>query len=96
MKHKALDERHFLECHERWVKRTNRDLTTPQPDTWLDTQCLTCAFYILLVGKFSQDYGVCSNAKSPFDGRVTFEHDGCEEHAEADEQLRFSISYTSD
>jgi hypothetical protein len=93
MKHKALDERHFDECHERWVKRSHRDLTNPQPDEWLSTQCLTCAYYIPLVGKFSEDYGVCSNARSPSDGIVMFEHDGCELHAEADDFLRFSISY---
>ncbi|MER7741941.1 hypothetical protein ABTX34_27115 [Streptomyces sp. NPDC096538] len=29
-------------------------------------------------GQLGQDYGACSNPVSPFDGRVRFEHDGCQ------------------
>ena len=28
-----------------------------------------------------EEYGVCSNPSSPFDGTVRFEHDGCSEFA---------------
>jgi hypothetical protein len=31
-----------------------------------------------LPGKFAFDWGVCSNVKSSMDGKVAFEHDGCD------------------
>src|SRR5215813_6962381 len=94
MKHKALDLEHFFECHARWARLSHRDLGMPnKPDEWYSTQCLTCAFYIPLVGKFVEDWGACSNASSPCDGRVMFEHDGCEFHVESDDFLQFSVSY---
>lgn len=31
------------------------------------------------------DWGACTNDRSVFDGRVMFEHDGCEEHSPAEE-----------
>ncbi len=47
------------------------------PDEWVSNQCMFCAYYLLLPGKFAADWGVCSNVKSPMDGKVVFEHDGC-------------------
>jgi Protein of unknown function (DUF3027) len=35
-------------------------------------------FWLPLAGELGSDYGACANARSPFDGRVQFEHDGCE------------------
>jgi hypothetical protein len=29
------------------------------------------------------DWGGCTNERSVFDGRVMFEHDGCEQHSPA-------------
>ena len=34
----------------------------------------------LFSGVFADDYGGCSNQRSPFDKQVMFEHDGCEFH----------------
>ncbi len=48
------------------------------PDEWYEDQCMFCVYYLLLPGKFKSDWGVCSNAKSPMDGKVAFEHDGCD------------------
>ena len=48
------------------------------PDDWISKQCMFCAYYFLLPGKFAYDWGVCSNEKSPLDGKVAFEHDGCD------------------
>jgi hypothetical protein len=96
MKHKALDDSHFRDCHRRWSKFRNRDLDQEnRPDEWLKTQCLFCACYVPLVGKFSEDYGVCTNGNSRCDGRVMFEHDGCDDHLQSAEFLQFSISYVS-
>ncbi|MBR0752711.1 DUF3027 domain-containing protein [Bradyrhizobium jicamae] len=94
MKHKALSSEHFLNCHVRWEKFRNRDLTRgEQTSKWNETQCESCAYYVPLVGKFSEDYGACTNGISPFDGRIMFEHDGCGEHSLSDHFLQFSISY---
>jgi hypothetical protein len=79
MSNKADDSQHFHECHERWVKKGNRPISQDDtPEAWVETQCMTCAYYLQLPGKFAFDWGVCSNPKSPMDGKVTFEHDGCD------------------
>ena len=73
---------HFKECHERWMERRNRIVESPEYlDQWLDEQCMFCQYYIPLTGAFMEDYGACSNALSPLDGTVRFEHDGCTEFA---------------
>ena len=97
MKHKALSDEHFTNCHMRWEKFRNRDLTKgEQPREWIETQCQSCAYYVPLIGKFSEDYGACTNGISPFDGRIMFEHDGCDEHVLSDDFLQFSISFKND
>ncbi|MFB7512688.1 DUF3027 domain-containing protein [Streptomyces sp. NPDC056144] len=76
------DQDHNDRCHTRWLASLNR--STAQPDyrnEWYDAQCGGCRFWIALSGELGQDYGVCSNPASSFDGRVRFEHDGCESFA---------------
>jgi hypothetical protein len=71
---------HFDRCHDRWVDRTNRDLSAEErPDEWVWNQCESCRYWIPLVGKFSTDWGACSNDRSLSDGVVRFAHDGCEQ-----------------
>jgi hypothetical protein len=65
--------------HERRRHRLNRRMDSPDyRDEWYGEQCLHCRFYVPLDGPLGEDYGACTNAVSPFDGRVMFEHDGCE------------------
>ena len=79
------NETHFKECHKRWVAHTNRDINAPnKPDEWCDQECGLCAYYVPLTGLFAHDYGICSNPASKFDGKVMFEHDGCENFVLAD------------
>jgi hypothetical protein len=81
------DKQHARACHERWLKRVNRDLSSPSyKDEWWAEQCLFCRYYIPVVGALAEDWGVCSNQASPFDGIARFEHDGCDHFSEADEQ----------
>ena len=40
-------------------------------------QCGGCKWF----AAFDADYGLCCNAESWFDGRVTFEHGGCASHS---------------
>jgi hypothetical protein len=35
------------------------------------------------IGDMGLDYGACTNSASPLDGRVVFEHDGCDAFADA-------------
>ncbi|MFN4249842.1 DUF3027 domain-containing protein [Deinococcus sp.] len=84
MKPLMNDDIHLRECHQRWLKNANRDVHSGLDDHELETQCEFCAYYINLSGEFKFDWGVCSNKISPFDGRVMFEHDGCEYHVESD------------
>lgn len=75
---------HFKTSHTRWMERRNRRAESPEyKDEWLSKQCLECRYYIPLIGAFTEDYGACSNSRSPFDGTVRFEHDGCEEFSRA-------------
>jgi len=74
------------DIHKRWVARRNRD--TNQDDyreEWYDEQCGSCRFWFPLAGELGSDYGACANARSPFDGQVRFEHDGCDEFLDAGE-----------
>ncbi|WP_343239407.1 DUF3027 domain-containing protein [Streptomyces sp. SID7909] len=67
------------EVHERWLRLLNRSTGEPgYRDEWFDEQCGGCRFWIALRGELGLDWGVCTRADSPFDGRVRFEHDGCE------------------
>jgi hypothetical protein len=70
---------HFDLCHERWIERTNRDLSiADKPDEWVWNQCESCRYWLPLAGRFSTDWGACSNSRSTSDGVVRFAHDGCE------------------
>ncbi|MFU8806736.1 MAG: DUF3027 domain-containing protein [Bradymonadaceae bacterium] len=81
------DKNHFTRTTERWVQNLNRNLSTMNvPEHWWEDQCYCCLYYIRLCGAFIHDWGVCTNPASPFDGRVMFEHDGCDAFVYADEQ----------
>jgi hypothetical protein len=70
---------HFEDSHRRWLRRLNRNMTDPSyKDEWAYEQCFSCIYFVPLTGRFKSDYGACTNPKSPFDGRVMFEHDGCD------------------
>jgi hypothetical protein len=86
MKH-YTDEREVREAiHTRWSKNTNRDLTIrPRPDDWVWHQCGVCRYYVALASRLGEDYGACCHADSPMDGRVVFEHDGCDVFEDQDE-----------
>ncbi|MFF8322924.1 DUF3027 domain-containing protein [Streptomyces bobili] len=73
------DRGHNDECHARWAASLNRPTAEPgYQDGWYDSQCGGCRFWVALSGELGQDYGACTNSRSPFDGRVRFEHDGCD------------------
>ncbi|WJK41074.1 DUF3027 domain-containing protein [Solwaraspora sp. WMMA2056] len=79
--------RYFLdETHKCWVALRNRDTARADyHEEWYDEQCGSCKFWLPLAGELGADYGACANARSPFDGRVQFEHDGCDEFEDAGE-----------
>ena len=68
---------------DRWVKRSYA--TAPPESAQLGGlyQCGGCRFF----GAFDSDYGLCCNPLSVNDGRVVFEHGGCE-HASGIEELK--------
>lgn len=85
MKNLRNDKNHCKSCHERWSGRLNRNMdSSGYLEEWYTEQCGGCIFFIPLIGYLSDDWGVCSNAKSPFDGNVRFEHDGCEKYLEGE------------
>ena len=73
------DREHADRCHHRWCERMNRhQYDKNYKDEWYAQQCGACSFFIPLIGALCEDWGVCSNAATPFDGTVRFEHDGCD------------------
>ncbi|MEV7376465.1 DUF3027 domain-containing protein [Streptomyces sp. NPDC090301] len=67
------------DVHRRWLQLLNRSTGSPSyRDEWFDEQCGGCRFWIPLSGDLGLDWGACTHADSRFDGRVRFEHDGCE------------------
>jgi hypothetical protein len=89
--HKAFDTVHSQGCLKRWPR--HRDLSKQKSDEALETQCLWCAYFVPLVGTFSEDTGGCTNEKSPCDGRIMFQHDGCDEFVQTKHFLKFRITY---
>jgi DUF3027 family protein len=86
------DEKHAHMTHKRWLEKypVNRDMASPSyKDEWYFEQCLRCQFYVTLMGLFESDWGVCSNPASYLDGRVMFEHDGCEFFSFAEDEFSF-------
>lgn len=78
------DKKHANACHYRWSEKLNRDVSKAEyKEDWANEQCGGCRFYVPLTGAFITDWGVCSNEKSPCDGTVRLEHDGCDFYAEA-------------
>ena len=61
----------------------HRDLTAQRwgakitVDDWSPDQCGRCAFWVPLGGRWGLDWGACTSAQSPRDGRVTHEGDRC-------------------
>jgi hypothetical protein len=83
---KHADFRHFADVYARWQGTWQRNQNDPSyKDQWWDQQCGMCEYWIPLSGVIGMDYGACSCPKSNRDGRITFEHDGCDEHEKADE-----------
>ncbi|GGY33616.1 hypothetical protein GCM10010299_45130 [Streptomyces tanashiensis] len=74
------------DIHRRWLQLLHRSTGNPSyRDEWFDEQCGGCRFWIALSGDLGLDWGACTHAGSPFDGRVRFEHDGCEHFSVRDD-----------
>lgn len=65
---------------KRWVMRSYETGVKDDPSDpeWVRYQCGGCRWFLALDG----DYGLCANAASVNDGRLTFEHGGCSVHSE--------------
>ncbi|NRQ38597.1 DUF3027 domain-containing protein [Nonomuraea sp. NN258] len=78
------DQAELSAIHRRWVAERHRRTEDPDyREEWYYEQCGSCRFWLPLSGELGRDYGACANPASPFDGRVRFEHDGCEAFQEA-------------
>lgn len=94
MKSKVEDLEHFRECNFRWKDSSNRSFEEGREDCekldgfW---QCMFCVYYVPLSGVFIEDWGACTNVKSQYDGTVRYEHDGCREFVQADEQWQLQV-----
>lgn len=82
------DRLHTSQASDRWglkYQHNRRSGEEGYKTEWYFEQCFACQYYILLQGHLSTDWGVCSHPESPFDGRLMFEHDGCEYFSRMDE-----------
>ena len=66
------------------MTRRNRTEADPKDDELGSAQCGKCRSIIPIEGALASDWGVCSNPRSPFDGRIMWEHDACAEYESAD------------
>lgn len=64
-------------AENRWIKQAN-DAAPKDDHDWCEHQCGGCRYFAALNG----DWGICWNKISPMDGRVMFEHVGCEQHSD--------------
>jgi hypothetical protein len=79
-------EAHRKAVHERWTRVLNRSLDDSNvPDEWYAQQCLHCRYYVPLSTLLGEDHGACTNASSPMDRTVMFEHDGCDHFVAGDD-----------
>lgn len=82
--HISHDDKAVRRILARWADDPGRRTNDPAyREGWYQEQCGSCAFWFPLAGRLGNDYGACANGESPFDGRVRFEHDGCEAHEDA-------------
>ena len=58
---------------KRWIRQEYKANPPEVTAEGVDYQCGGCRFFLAL----DSDYGICSNAASPYDGRIVFEHIGC-------------------
>jgi hypothetical protein len=64
----------------RWANKTGRS----QYKKRAKQKCTTCGFFIHLPGSLRNEFGVCCNEQSPFDGEVVTVTMGCGAHSETD------------
>ncbi len=80
---REVDDRQRRAVHERWAQLIERAPGSPgYREEWYSAQCGGCVHWLALGGRLGDDWGVCSASKSPHDGVVRFEHDGCERFVE--------------
>ena len=63
-------------AEDRWWKR-GRDEAPGDEQDWVEHQCGGCKF----IAALNRDWGICWNRHSPMDGRIAFEHNGCDLHS---------------
>lgn len=73
----AVDREHASAVHDRWAET---HISERFEQGWIPDQCGGCQFYVCLEGKLGSDWGACTNPASPHDGKLMFEHDGCEHY----------------
>ncbi len=83
---KTNDQAHREATARRWGDRISAD-------DWSPDQCGRCTFWVPLAGRWGLDWGACSNAQSPNDGKVTSDPDRC--HAFVDGGDRWARTVSS-
>ena len=71
----------MAKVHPRWIEKMKAVEGRYGPPKYDLAQCGGCSYYIPLEGSIGMDWGACSSKDSSFDGRVTFEHHGCDSHS---------------
>jgi hypothetical protein len=84
------DRDHTRETHYRWydstLPRNRPNDSLDYKESWIDEQCFKCCYFIQLAGDLGYNWGACTNANSPLDGKLMFEHDGCDAFSPAAEE----------
>ena len=75
---KWMTTKELRAARDRWLTASRVDpLKAAREEYGGVIQCGGCRWF----GAFDADFGLCCNPASSFDGKVTFEHGGCEKHS---------------
>src|SRR5437870_4997761 len=86
------DRLHTNKTHKRWINQIvwGNDLEQGLTSNGVEMrQCFLCQFYVQLTGALGPDWGACTNPVSPFDGKIMFEHNGCDQFSLAEDEEEF-------
>jgi hypothetical protein len=86
------NEKHSARTHRRWADKYEPNRNPMSPDykeEWNQQPCFQCQFYVKLTGLLGTSWGICSNESSYLDGKVMYEHDGCEFFSYAKDEESF-------
>ncbi len=77
----GVNARHIDLCRARWLRRRNRMPEEQEVPEHRGQHCYACQYWMPIGGALIDEFGICSNAASPFDRTARGRDDGCDRFA---------------